>query len=183
MKDDLFIETDISHTCPHNVAQVWGLSLMPLSLWHLWFLRSQENPFIVGGNPYPSDFALAVLTCSLTRRGLGETINDDVQMAELVSGMVEKWLDMPDEKKSEHLKAFDHYIEEGAKAPEFWENGESDPIKDRLRCPPEWHLVMMLLKNKICQTEEEAWNYSYARAVCWRAVIGEQNGGRDYIDR
>lgn len=155
---------------------------MPFSLWHLWFLRSQENPFIIGGRPDPSDFALAVLTCTMTRKQFGENVRDADGLAEKVEALVNSWLEMPAESRSEHLKAFDEYLTAGMTAPEFWEKEGTDDVRDRLRCPPEWHLVIMLLKQKICQTEEEAWDYSYARAVCWRAVIGEQNGGRDYID-
>jgi hypothetical protein len=182
LKDDIFIETDITHTCPHSVAQVWGLSLMPLSIWHLWFLRSQDNPFVVGGSPNADDLAMAVLTCSMTRKEMGQCLDDEIKLAESVSDMVDLWLEMSKEQKAEHIKAFDEYIQAGMNAPDFWQSADLDEVKHRLRCPSEWHIVFLLLKNSICKTEEEAWNYPYARAICWRAVIGEQNGNRDYID-
>lgn len=182
MKDSVFIETDISHACPRSAAQVLGVSLMPLSLWHVWFLRSNESPYATGEDPKLSDLAFAIITCSMTREEMGRAIEDESIMAERALEVSENWVSLSETERLKHAKAMDRYLSAGMAAPEFWEDPDSDEIKDRLRCPAEWHLVYMLLKHGICQSEEQAWNYSYARAVCWRAVFGEQMGSRDYID-
>jgi hypothetical protein len=182
MIDEVFSSTDISHTCPQSVAQVLGVGLMPVSIWHVWLLKSYDSPFAVGGQPQVNDLALAVLICSMNRKDIGAVLSNDKKMAEAVASIAENWFTIPSAELEIHVLAFNQYLTEGLDGPQFWEDPEHNPVKDRSRCPMEWHLVKMLLNERICQTEEEAWNYSFTRALCWSAVVGETNGSRNYID-
>ena len=181
MVDEVFSSTDISHTCPQSVAQVLGVGLMPVSIWHVWILKALENPFAVGGIPKAQDLAQAVLVCSNDRKSFGEIMSDDDTLTDKIADLAQAWYEVDD--ISSHIRSFHLYVEQGVSGPEFWEDPKTDAVKDRQRCPVEWHLVYMLLNNKVCHTEEEAWNYPFNRAVCWSAVVGEQNGSRNYIDQ
>ena len=101
----------------------------------------------------------------------------------MIESLVGKHFLLTEEQRAEQHDIFLEYIESQTETPDFWSDTESDTIKNRLRCPPEWHLVLSLLRHGLCQSEDEAWDYPYSRAVCWRAVIGEQvEGSQSYVD-
>lgn len=182
MKDDVFSAANAPLILLHDPVIVLGRRLLPLSLWHICMLKEQDSPYITGGEVKIQDLAIAVLICSMNRETFSHFMSDEKSMQKAADDMVDSWLLKKEGDQRECFATFLAYINASFNAPEFWEEEKSNQIKDRLRCPIEWHLIIMLLKERICNTEEDAWNYSYQRAVCWRAVISEANGSRNYID-
>lgn len=89
---------------------------------------------------------------------------------------------MPADERETVMTAVCEYVNACTTFPEFWSDGKTDPVKDRMRCPFEWHAVAMLLSMRICATEADAWDYPVALAQCWQAVEGERNGSKNYVD-
>jgi len=147
----------------------------------MWLLRSIDSPYAVGGVPGPIDFCYALMVCSSTRKEFGQVLAEGP--AAVVEKLVGKYFMMSAEQADAEKLVFEEYLERQTLSPEFWSDADSDAVKDRLRCPAEWHLVLSLLRYDVCKTEGDAWDYPYNRAVCWRAVIGEQvDGSRSYVD-
>lgn len=180
MFDDVFSSTDLSGTPRLKAAEVLGRDLLPLSVWHIWILQGIRSPFAIGGRIEDKDVGMAVAVCSKNRAECVAFLSDEVAVAKEMLQLAELW--HSEEDMTPHIAALNSYMEDGMTAPEFWENPGQNPVKDRQRCPSEWHLVSLLLKNNICRTERQAWDYPYARAVCWAAVSAEQQGSRNYID-
>lgn len=181
MKDSKFEGADDSTIADGHIAVCMGRRLLPLSLWHMWLLRSMENPYAVGGIPEGQDLCELVFVCSMTRKGFARATNRHA--GQITEQLVGRFFLMDADDRTETVNLIHEYLESQTDVVEFWQAEDSDPIKDRMRCPPEWHLILDLLKARICETEDDAWDYPYARAMAWRAVITEsQTGSREYID-
>lgn len=175
MIDEVFLEADVI-TCP----EILGVQLRPLSIWHSWALRSIESPFIEGGEYSTDDVCNAILVCSLTRSEYSNANQMDI--AARLGEIAANWLRLDDDARSETLDCFNAYLDACTRFPEFWRSEDSDPVRDRLRCPAEWHLVATLTNMHVC-TESEAWDYPISRAQCWQAVEGERAGSQAYVDQ
>jgi len=180
MVDDKFMGADDS-LCGGPIATVLGRRLLPMTLWHMWLLRNMENPYAVGGIPQGDDLCEVVLVCSLTRQQFAKAMRRE--MTQLTELLVGRWFMLSEEEMQDQSDILHDYLEAQTDTVEFWEDSNSDPVKDRLRCPPEWHLVLTLLRNNVVRDEQEAWDYPYNRAMAWRAVVNEAvHGSRDYVD-
>ena len=177
MTDDVFMAADVCG-CP----ELLGVRLRPLSVWHCWQLRSIESPFFDGGEYGVEDVCKAVMLCSLDRNGYSSVASDSNALAALYGFIAAEYIALDKEGREEAVKAFVAYLDACTIAPEYWSADKGDGRADRIRCPFEWHVVAALLKNRICQTEAEAWDYPMQRAQCWQAVIGEQAGSKSYVD-
>lgn len=180
MVDDKFTNADDS-LCGGYVAIALGMRLRTLSIWHMWLLRNMGNPYAVGGTADGASLCELVMVCSMDRREFAKYANSGAdRLSEMLVG---RFFLMSQEEKQEQMDVIHEYLETQTDVVEFWDSGDSDPIRDRLRCPPEWHMVLSLLKHGVCNTEEQAWDYPYARAMAWRAVINESEyQSRNYID-
>ena len=175
MIDDIFLAADVT-SCP----DILGVRLRPLSIWHSWALLSMESPFIGGGEYTTDDVCNAVLVCSLTREEYSGS--NPIDIATRLGHIASEWLTLDDDARAETLDCFVAYLDACTRFPEFWRGEDSDPIRDRLRCPAEWHLIATLTNMGISK-ESEAWDYPIARAQCWQAVEGERAGSRAYVDQ
>lgn len=180
MSDTKFMAADTSTLHSREVANAFGVKLRPFTLWHMWMLRSMENPYAVGGTLTPEAIFEALSVCSMTRTGFATAVNRHIEL--VTAKYAIKYVSMSHEDRQRELEVISEYFKSQCDSVEFWEQEDYDPIKDRTRCPMEWHLVLKLLQNNICMTEDEAWNYPYARSMAWFAVINEQEGSRNYID-
>ena len=177
MTDDVFMAAD-------NCAfpEILGVRMRPLSVWHWWPLRSLESPFFDGGEYGIEDVCKAVMLCSLDSSGYSRIASDPNALAALYGFIAAEYIGLDKEGREDAVKAFVEYLDACTVAPEYWSDDKGDGKADRIRCPVEWHIVVSLLKNRICQTEAEAWDYPMQRAQCWQAVIGEQAGSKAYVD-
>jgi hypothetical protein len=178
MIDEVFSAADVI-TCP----EVLGMRLRPLTLWHVWSLKSLESPF-VSGKPYDTeDICKAIMICGLRRKDYAELCGSENAIAALFGTIAADYLVKSKSDRAEVCNAFGKYLSSCTEFPEFYSSAKQNDIRDRLRCPSEWHIVASLLDMRICQTEDDAWDYPIARAQCWQAVQGERNGSKAYVDQ
>lgn len=177
MIDSVFSAADVV-SCP----EILGVRLRPFSIWHSWALKSIDSPYVYGGKFDIEDTCQAVMICALTRDEYADLQQTEALTA-LYGTIAGEYLKLTDEERQNVVSGFVGYIDACSVFPEFYESEDSDPVKDRLRCPGEWHLVANLLKMRICDSEEAAFDYPVARAQCWQAVAGEQAGSRAYVDQ
>jgi len=177
MIDGVFLANDIAAG-----PSILGLRLYPFSIWHSWALKAMESPFVCGGDFDIESFCDSILICTLRKEDHDAIIRSS-HLAVYKGGQIAPAiLSASQEEREEAVIQFIEYIQDCTEFPDFWEGSDLDPIKDRIRCPTEWHLVAALLRMRICQTESEAWNYPAARAHCWLAVEGERKGSKSYVD-
>jgi hypothetical protein len=176
MFDEVFDAADVA-TCP----VILGRELRPLSVFASLTLKGISSPYATGKIPDAPDLFDAVLICSRTREELRAILNDAKTYRREFKRMGRVWGRMTRPRRVNALKRFSVYMERCTVAPDYWESANTKK-QGRIRTPFEWHCVAMLLSNRICQTEAEAWDYSLSRALCWSAVIGERNGSESYID-
>jgi len=162
--DDIFGQAIIPDT-----YEVLGVRLLPLTIYHVYFLKALNNPLVVGGDISIEHYAEIVFVCTRKKNELENIAAGDIELLD--------W-DIVD-KPSAITDTLNRYINDGISAPEYWEDGKEN---DRLRTPIEWNIVYSLLESRICNTEEDAWNYSLSKALCWIAVKAERNGSNKYID-
>lgn len=177
MIDDVFGSADVI-TCP----EVLGVRLRPLSIWHVWTLKTIDSPLVVGGKYDLEDVCKAVMICALTRAEYYDMARHQDALTAYYGTIAAAYIELDTEAREHVLSELGTYIDECTVFPEFWEGEGVDDVRDRIRCPVEWHLVLSLLKNGICHTEEDAWNYPISRAQCWQAVVGEMQGSKAYMD-
>ena len=177
MVDDVFLASDIT-----GGPVILGFRLRPLSIWHVWTLKAWDNPYVTGGEYDVDDVCNCMAVCTQTRESFTAIAAQNLHGA-LKGDIGAAYLEASKEEREHAEKQLAEYFTQCTVFPEFWEDGKSDPVKDRLRCPGEWHLVATLLQMRVCQTEEDAWDYSIARARCWQAVEGERAGSRAYVDQ
>lgn len=178
MVDDVFSAADVI-TCP----EILGVRLRPLSIWHMWTLKTMESPFVDGGGYDVEDVCKAVMVCGLNKKTHDELAATDYGLTALYGEIGGAYLELEKDARTEAIKALVEYLDECSNFPEFWEEEKTDATADRIRCPIEWHLVRSILDMRICQTESEAWDYPIARAQCWLAVQGESKGSKSYVDQ
>lgn len=177
MVDDIFLASDVA-----GGPVILGFRLRPLSIWHVWALSALESPYVLGGNYGVEDVVNCLLFCTQTRESynaLALTCMEGAVKGEIAAA----YLEADKDGRFEAEKQLAAYFGDCTVFPEFWQDSKTDPVKDRLRCPGEWHLVATLLQMRICQTETEAWDYPIARARCWQAVESERQGGSSYMDK
>jgi hypothetical protein len=178
MIDEVFSASDVI-ACP----VILGVRLRPLSIWHVWALKAADSPF-VEGKPYGiEDICKAVMLCSLTRNDYVALAASESALAALYGTIAGEYLAKDKEGRDEACKAFDDYRAACTVYPDFYAGEGVDPVRDRVRCPSEWHLVASLLDMRVCGTEAEAWDSPIARAHCWQAVLGERRGSKAYVDQ
>lgn len=158
-----------------------GFRLRPLSIWHVWALSAMDSPYVCGGKYTVDDICNCLMICSQTRESFAALSAGGLHVA-LKGEIGAAYIEADKDARAQAEAQLAQYIADCTVFPEFWEKEKTDAVKDRLRCPPEWHIVSAILSMRICQTEAEAWDYPIARARCWQAVDGERNGGRDYLD-
>jgi hypothetical protein len=178
MIDSVFLANDVTAG-----PDILGLRLLPLSIWHVWALKASSNPFATGGKYDIESFCNALLICTLSKSQFDELVRTDALAVYKGHHIAPAILTADEDTRAEALGVFLEYFDACTVYPEFWEDDKSDPVKDRLRCPSEWHLVASLLRMRIAQTEAEAWDYPIAKAHCWVAVEGERNGSKNYVDQ
>lgn len=176
MIDDIFLGADVI-TCP----VILGVRLRPLSIWHVWALRAAESPLINGGKFDIEDVCKAVMLCGMTREDYARQIQSG-EIAITLGDVAAEYLQLSPEDREIEVANLADYIDQMTQFPEYWQKEKSDPVKDRIRCPTEWHLVSSLLAMSICKDESAAWDYPIARAQCWQAIQGEQAGSKNYMD-
>jgi hypothetical protein len=175
--DDVFLSADVTAG-----PEIMGLQLRPLSVWHVWALSAMDSPYIIGGDLTVEAICRALMICTQTRAGFAELINTDAHIL-LLGDIAGIYLAATPEERADAQQAFAEYIDACTVFPEFWEDGKTDAVKDRLRCPVEWHIVAALVRMGIVRTEDQAWDYPIARARCWGAVEAERNGNNKYVDQ
>jgi hypothetical protein len=177
MIDSVFLANDVSAG-----PVILGLRLRPLSIWHSWALKAAANPFSIGGEYGIEDICNALLICTLTKHQHDELAGLGALGLYKGEQIAPPLISATTEERAEALRLFLDYFDDCTQFPDFWQDGKADPVKDRVRCPREWHLVASLMRMNICRTEPEAWDYPIAKAQCWMAVEGERNGSKSYVD-
>lgn len=152
------------------------------SIWHAWALSIIESPFVKGGPCNHDDLFRALLICSMSRNEYIKICNSETEVDKLID-IALKYAESEREERDNTKQNIESYLQDCLVMPDFFSDGSSDPVKDRVRCPIEWHMVFFLVSSRLALTEDEAWDYPYARCQCWQAVKGEQGGSKAYVDK
>jgi hypothetical protein len=177
MIDEVFSASDVV-SCP----EILGVRLRPFSIWHSWALKSIDSPYVYGVDFDIEDTCQAVMICALSRDEYAE-LQQTEAITVLYGRIAGKYLALSEEDRTKVVGEFVSYIDACSVFPEFYAPEKSDPVRDRMRCPGEWHLVACLLHLRICDSEKAAFDYPVARAQCWQAIEGERAGSRSYVDQ
>lgn len=178
MIDDIFLAAD--GPAPQSIL---GVLVRPLSIWHVWALKASDSAFLRATTHTRDDVVRLLFVCSLTRADYAR-LNQEPAASELyAAGIALKVLRATEDEHLAALESIKDYFDAGTNIPEFWAREKSDPVKDRLRCPVEWHLAALMVEMGVSANIADAWDVPLVEAKCWQAVYSERNGSRDYVDQ
>lgn len=147
--------------CLPKSIDVCGVSVPPLSVWHVFALESTHNPYLCGGR-VTIDHAVALLSFAVTDRDGGRRLIWDERYRDRVQRRVLRRL-LRNGFDRVHV-ACGEYVDISIRTASRWQRGGDKSCS----VPYAWHMVSRL--------GDEAWNmpYAVARAKC--DAMAEQNG-------
>ena len=159
--------------------RIAGMRIKPLSCWHILCLIALDNPIAVGGEPSPSDIAIALLICSSEWRNDTNAALRSIarfhanRLLALTMGIRLLFCRDAEAKLKAHIECYcDH--------PDYLPTKDGKPSAVFFPFRTATALINM------GYSQEEAWNMPYLRALCYIAVDDENNGAkiisRDTID-
>jgi hypothetical protein len=155
--------------------EIAGFRLQAFSLWHSWVLYGIRSPYRLGGEPTIEDTALALLVCSADMATTGAVLNRWLKSRIFRARVYARLMTSRHATLSAKL---DRHIESYMASPHTLRRisgGQSGTMR-QCGSPPEWNAARVLMCD-FGLSEAAAWNMSYCRAACYKAVHDEACDG------
>lgn len=155
-------------------ARVLGVSLLPLSLGHVWALLAFENGFAVSGKrPELADLVMGVSICSRTFEDCLDLINHpDLHIAD-----VSTWARQTSRQNlRRQTSAFIRYLNDNCKTPERWKKSGEAQSQARVPWPIKVAVGIMPMVG-----EFRAWNMPITMAMSYWFAAQENSGDNSIV--
>jgi hypothetical protein len=155
---------------PSHVS-VCGMSLPPLSVWHVFALENIGNTYIMGGLLDAGDAHQLLFVASRNRTGFLSVFHDSRRRKKALAIVRRRmlryaWLN----PKADCVDDCRQYVEQSLRVPGRWVKGGAKPCA----VPNPLHILAGAVKMGIAY--DAAWDMSYAAARCLFDTMAEQEG-------
>lgn len=155
-------------------ARVLGVSLLPLSLGHVWALLAFENGFAVSGKRADlSDLVMGAAICSREFDSILDLLNNPDRHIKEIAEWGRK---TSKQNLVRQKRAFIRYLNDNCKTPERWKKSGEAQSQSRVPWPIKVAVGIMPLVG-----ESRAWNMSITMAMSYWFGLQENAGDNSIV--